>query len=64
MFRLIGSLSFIVGNDLFPGEDWNRGPTNACDASGDSGTINLPDSVRSGPWMLCDYVTCFPLIRD
>jgi hypothetical protein len=42
VFRQVGPLSFIVGNDLFPGEDWDRGPTNACDASGHRGTVNLP----------------------
>jgi hypothetical protein len=64
VFRQVGPLSFIVGNDLFPGEDWDRGPTNACDASGHRGTVNLPEAVRSGRWMLCDHATCHQLIRS
>lgn len=64
VFRRLGPLSFIVGNDLFPGEDWDRGPTNACDASGHRGTVDLPDAVRSGDWMLCDHATCRQLIHS
>ena len=63
VFRQIGPLSFIVGNDLFPGTDWDRGPTNGCEASGHTGTIDLPDSVRTGDWILCDYARCHELIR-
>ena len=63
VFRKIGPLSFIVGNDLFPGGHWDRGPTNGCEASGHTGTIDLPDSVRTGDWMLFDYARCHPLIR-
>jgi hypothetical protein len=63
VFRQIGPLSFIMGNDLFPGEDWDRGPTNGCEASGHTGTIGLPDSVRSGDWILCDYARCHELIH-
>ena len=64
IFRQVGPLSFITGNDLFPGDDWDRGPYSECEASGHSGAINLPDSVRSGEWMLCDYATCYRLSRD
>jgi hypothetical protein len=63
VFRQVGPLSFIVGNDLFPGGEWDRGPTNGCEASGHTGSIDLPDSVRTGQWMLCDYVTCHDLIH-
>ena len=62
VFSQVGPLSFIVGNDLFPGDAWDRGPYTGCDASGHSGAIHLPDSVRSGGWMLCDYVSCHQLI--
>lgn len=61
IFRQIGPLSFIVRNDLFPGDAWDRGPYSGCELSGHSGTISLPDSVRSGDWMLCDYFTCHEL---
>jgi hypothetical protein len=65
LFRQVGPLSFIVGNDLAPGETWDRGPFNACEAVGImDAEINLPDSVRSGEWMLCDSSTCFPLARE
>jgi hypothetical protein len=61
VFRQLGPLSFIVGNDLFPGDDWDRGPSSDCEASGHSGMLNLPNSVGSGGWMLCDHSTCYPL---
>jgi hypothetical protein len=61
VFGRIGPVSFIVGNDLFPGDAWNRGPYTGCDASGHSGVIYLPVSVRSGMWMLCGYVSCHRL---
>ena len=65
LFRQIGPLSFIVGNDVAPGDDWERGPSNSCEAVGlMDAEINLPDSVRSGEWMLCDHNTCFPLARE
>jgi hypothetical protein len=65
LFRQIGPLSFIVGNDVVPGDDWERGPSNSCEAVGLlDAEINLPDSVRSGEWMLCDHNTCFPLARE
>ena len=64
IFRRVGPLSFIVGNDLFPGEDWDIGPPDACEASGHIGAISLPDSVRSGSWVLCDYATCQRLLRE
>jgi len=64
LFRQVGPLSFIVGNDLLPGENWGRGPFSGCEAVGImDAEINLPDSVRSGEWMLCDTSTCFPLAR-
>lgn len=63
IFRKVGPLSFIVENDLFPGDNWDRGPVRACEASGHSGKIYLPESVRSGNWILCDYAGCHPLIR-
>ena len=62
VFRRIGPVSFIVGNDLFPGDAWNRRPFNGCEAVGlMDAVINLPASVRSGDWMLCDYVSCHRL---
>ena len=65
LFRQIGPLSFNVGNEVFPGGDWERGPLNSCEAVGImDAEINLPDSVRSGEWMVCDHNTCFPLARD
>jgi hypothetical protein len=60
----VSYLTFIVGNDLFPGDEWNRGPFAGCDASGHSGSINLPGSVRAGNWMLCDYAKCHRLVRE
>jgi hypothetical protein len=62
IFRQIGPLSFIMGNDFFPGGDWSQGPVNGCDASGHAGVVNLPDTVRSGDWMLCDYANCHQLV--
>ena len=65
LFRQIGPLAFIVANELFPGGDWERGPSNTCEAVGLlNAEINLPDSVRTGEWMVCDYSTCFPLVRE
>ena len=65
LFRKIGPLSFIVANDVVPGEDWERGPFNGCEGVGHlDAHIYLPESVRSGEWMLCDYATCFPLARE
>ena len=64
VFRRIGPLSFIMGTALFPDQNWDRAPYTGCDASGLSGTVDLPDSVRTGDWMLCDYATCHPLIRS
>jgi hypothetical protein len=65
LFRRVGPLSFIVGNDLLPGENWDRGPFNGCEEVGHlNAKINLPDTVRSGEWMLCDTSTCFPLARE
>ena len=64
VFRQLGPLSFIVGNDLFPGDAWDRGPFTDCEASSHSGAIHLPVSVRSGAWMLCDSSTCHPLTRE
>jgi hypothetical protein len=61
LFRRVGPLSFIVGRDFFPGGSWDRGPVSFCELMGQGGSINLPDSVRSGEWMLCDYATCYPL---
>lgn len=62
VYRKIGPLSFIMGTALLPAEGWDRGPYNGCDASGHSGVINLPRSVRPGSWMLCDYATCHVLV--
>ena len=65
LIRQIGPLSFIVGNDLLPGENWDRGPFNGCEGVGHlNAEINLPDSVRSGEWMVCDTSTCLPLTRS
>jgi hypothetical protein len=65
LFRQIGPLSFIVGNDLAPGENWDHGPFNGCEGVGFvDAEINLPDSVGSGEWMLCDDSTCFQLERQ
>lgn len=61
VFRKIGPLSFVMGTALLPDESWDRGPYNGCDASAFSGVINLPVTVRSGRWMLCDYATCHEL---
>jgi hypothetical protein len=61
IFRRVGPLSFIVGNDLFPGDTWDRGPFSGCDDVGNSGAVKLPASVESGEWMLCDSSTCHPL---
>ena len=63
VFRKIGRLSFIMGTALFPDQNWDRAPYTVCETSGFSGTIDLPDSVRSGDWMLCDYATCHELIH-
>ena len=62
LFRKIGPLSFIVANDVVPGEDWERRPFNGCEGVGLLGAhIYLPESVRSG----CgDFATCFPLARE
>ena len=45
---------------------WDRGPFTGCEAVGviRDAAINLPDSVRTGEWMVCDYSTCFPLVRE
>jgi hypothetical protein len=65
LFRQVGPLSFIVGNDLVPGETWEHGPFNTCEAVGImDAVINLPEAVRSGEWVLCDHSTCFPLARE
>ncbi|HYJ25111.1 MAG TPA: hypothetical protein VE027_08925 [Acidimicrobiia bacterium] len=65
LFRQIGPLWLIVGNDVVPGDDWERGPSNSCESVGlMDAEINLPDSVRSGEWMLCDHNTCFALARE
>ena len=55
VFRRIGPVSFIVGNDLFPGDTWNRGPYTGCDASGHSG--DLSPRFRSGPVCGCCATT-------
>ena len=62
VFRQIGPLSFIMGTAIFPDESWDRGPYSGCDAAGLSGDIDLPEAVRSGEWMLCDYATCHQLV--
>ena len=65
LFRQIGPLSFIMDNDVVPGENWDRGPFNGCEAVGImDAEINLPDAVRSNEWILCDHSTCFPLARE
>ncbi len=61
-FRQIGPLSFIMGTAILPAQGWDRGPYSGCDAAPVSGVINLPESVRSGEWMLCDYATCHELV--
>jgi len=59
LFRRLGPLSFITGNDLFPGDDWNRGPFDSCEAVGFmDADIYLPASVASGDWMVCDHSFC------
>jgi hypothetical protein len=63
VFRRFGPLSFIMGTALIPDQHWDRAPYSVCETSGFSGTIDLPDSVRTGEWILCDYATCHPLIR-
>ncbi len=55
-------LLFVAGHSLFPGGDWTRGPVEFCEAVGMGGVISLPESVRSGEWMLCDYATCHQLV--
>ncbi len=62
VYREIGPFSFIMGHSLFPGGDWTRGPVEFCEAVGMGGVISLPESVRSGEWMLCDYATCHQLV--
>jgi hypothetical protein len=62
-FRRVGPLSYITGSDLFPGGNWDRRPVSSCDAMGVSGSVRLPDSVRSGNWMLCDYSKCYQLVN-
>jgi hypothetical protein len=63
VFRRIGPLSLIVANDVLPGDDWDRGPFNGCEAVGHlDADIHLPESVGSGDWMLCDAFTCHQLV--
>ena len=63
LYRTVGPVSFIVGSDLFPGGTWDRRPVSSCEAMGVNGPISLPDEVRDGRWMLCDYSHCYPLVR-
>lgn len=59
LFRRLGPLSYITGNDLFPGGDWDRKPSNNCEAVGFmDADIYLPASVQTGEWMLCDHPFC------
>jgi hypothetical protein len=62
LFRRLGPLSYITGNDLFPGDNWNRVPFDSCEAVGFmDAVIYLPASVASGDWMLCDHSLCHGL---
>ncbi len=65
VFRRVGPLSFNMGNDLYPGDDWDRQPMSSCELMEIlDGTITLPDSVRSGDWMLCDYSACYAIANE
>jgi hypothetical protein len=63
LFRRLGPLSFITGNDYFPGDQWNLGPFAGCDDAGNGGLVSLPSAVRNGEWILCDPSTCYPLTQ-
>jgi hypothetical protein len=63
IFRRFGPVSFITGSDFFPGGDWDRGPSNGCEAVGHmDADIYLPSSVDSGDWVLCDHSFCHRLM--
>ena len=61
LYRQIGPLSYIVGNDLFPGDGWDRGPFDGCEAVGLIGSVKLPPSVLAGDWMFCGQSFCHQL---
>ncbi len=61
IYRLVGPFAFNRGNDQFPGDTWAMQPPEVCNARGNMGTVNLPDSVKGDGWVLCDWDSCWPL---